>query len=67
MAIGYAPGGRPRGFLHMQAVRQQGFGIRLDIATGFLDQRARDALDSTNDGDRRRLHEETVYGAVRGF
>lgn len=42
-------------------------GGRLNIAAAFLDQRARNAPDSTDDGDRRRLHEETVYGAARGF
>ncbi|MEX3809908.1 hypothetical protein AB3X96_06485 [Paraburkholderia sp. BR13439] len=49
----YAPGGRHREHDRARALRQRRFGMRLDIATVFLDQRARGALDLTDDGDTR--------------
>ncbi|WP_233850095.1 hypothetical protein [Paraburkholderia sp. HD33-4] len=49
----YAPGGRHREHDGARALRQRRFGVRLDIAMAFLDQRAREALDLTDDGDTR--------------
>ncbi|MGF6920730.1 hypothetical protein [Paraburkholderia sp. 40] len=50
---GYAPGRRHREHDRARALRQRRFGVRLDIATAFLDQRARGALDLSDDGDTR--------------